>query len=709
MRFVPISFAAVMALCASLPQQASSQTSQPPLLRAGTKEVILDVVVHDKHGRFVKGLRAEDVRVYEDGAEQSIKTFREVEGAGAPSSDEAAPPGVVPAEALKRIATEAKFVSIVMGQMAPADVALGREAALAFVHANLPPHTLVSVLSLDLALHLVRPFTEDKKLLAAAVDQASKRMYKGVAPGAATVEAGLHDPILGGSDMDVGPMSDPSQSSFAATVQDPTFAANTSAQDASFGLNWGLAIEALLQTRLRFAQSMGTGMTTLDALRELIRSEAKLPGRKIVIFLSDGLTLPTGRPEMITNLISDANRANVTFYAVDTRGLNFSSPMSESMTELSRTLAESRARSLHTMDDLELMEASNTQLALRDLAEETGGFAAVSTNVVAKPMERVADELGSYYELTYSPKSDKYNGQFRRIEVKVDHATVETRKGYFALPDLNGEPLEPFEVAALDALNSRPLPNSFPYAFEAMRFRPLRGSLEYAVAFDVPVSSLKLSWERDSRAARLHASVFALVKDADGNVLDRVSRELYQDTPATKLSAYRSERIFYAEPVFLKPGHYTIDSAVVDQQGKTAAARRIALFVPASDLGLSSLEIVKRIDPLTGARDVSDPLEIENGRVTPTLADGVPASKPVDLFFVVYPAAGEQGTPRVTLQLIRDGKVIAQLNPNLPKPDQSGAIPMSVQISPPAGQYDVRVIARQGAFSAQSDRVVTAE
>lgn len=47
------------------------------------------------------------------------------------------------------------------------------------------------------------------------------------------------------------------------------------------------------------------------------------------------------------------------------------------------------------------------------------------------------------------------------------------------------------------------------------------------------------------------------------------------------------------------------------------------------------------------------------------------------------------------------------MNPALPKPDSTGAIPFIAELKPPAGEYDVRVTVRQGASAAQSSLALT--
>ena len=50
-----------------------------------------------------------------------------------------------------------------------------------------------------------------------------------------------------------------------------------------------------------------------------------------------------------------------------------------------------------------------------------------------------------------------------RVKLNRPNLTVQTRKGYYALPMLNGEPLQPFEAQALDEINTRPFPSDLPF------------------------------------------------------------------------------------------------------------------------------------------------------------------------------------------------------------------------------------------------------
>jgi hypothetical protein len=154
-----------------------------------------------------------------------------------------------------------------------------------------------------------------------------------------------------------------------------------------------------------------------------------------------------------------------------------------------------------------------------------------------------------------------------------------------------------------------------------------------------------------------------------------------------------------------------IDTAVTDEQTGRTSAKRVSVFVdPGKNLSLSSLELVRRFDPLTGPRDPQSPFELENGRVTPTLADSVAPGSPLSLYFVVYPPKATVGEEtKVTLKLLRDGREIARKPLNLSQPGPDGSIPMLVHLTPGPGQCDVLVTARQGASVAESSLSVRIE
>jgi VWFA-related protein len=120
------------------------------------------------------------------------------------------------------------------------------------------------------------------------------------------------------------------------------------------------------------------------------------------------------------NLFGEANRANVSFYPIDPRGLPvFDTPLGPEPPlplEADSAQLKQRTESLHT------------------LAINTDGLALVNINDLTKQIRRIADDLTSYYLLGYYSTNSKLDGRFRFIKVRSKRPGVEvrSRRGYSA-------------------------------------------------------------------------------------------------------------------------------------------------------------------------------------------------------------------------------------------------------------------------------------
>jgi VWFA-related protein len=118
------------------------------------------------------------------------------------------------------------------------------------------------------------------------------------------------------------------------------------------------------------------------------------------------------------DLLDRANRANVSFYPIDSRGL----PASDAPIEADVPPA---------VDQRTLMSRIET---LRTLAEATDGLAVVNNNNIEQGMRRIVDDLTSYYLLGYYSSNRKLDGRFRAIKVRVKRPGIDVRarRGYRA-------------------------------------------------------------------------------------------------------------------------------------------------------------------------------------------------------------------------------------------------------------------------------------
>lgn len=714
-------------LAGQTPPGQASAAEQTPTIRTTTREVILDVIVRDRHHHPVADLRPEEIEVLEDGVKQKINAFHNVQGAEQLKAEEAtakSKPAASSAEAPKTAANslrELNFVSVVFAQIDPLNLQFAREAVLEFLKSGRLPNTYVTVYRLDRSLQLIQPYTADNDSLVKAVDVAAKGVNTGTQLGtsASVASALITTSQASAANIMASPLLSPQQAQTAQAmlndptsgiVTDPLWARNAASQDVSVALGSALIAQGKIANGLRFAESLSNGMDAFDALRELVRVQSELPGRKVVLYLADGLTLPVNRRDVVNSVISYANQKEVSFYAVDTRGLSTQDPLTQSLSDQQRAAAESSVNRVspqmgHTeTDDVDLSTSSDKELAMVELAESTGGFAVTNTNEIALPMQRVMEDIRTHYEVAYTPSATNYDGHFRKIQVQITrpHVTVQTRSGYFAVPELNGEPLQPFEMKALHAINAHPAPEEFPYDSALLRFRPKSAAVDYEIAFDIPVSSLRVVTDPKTGKGQIRVSVVALIHKSDGEVVGKVSRDLTREVSGTDLSV-PDDRILYAEPIELPGGHYLIDTAVTDELAEKTAVKRKSVFVDSGkDFGVSSLELVRSVQREAGARDRQDPFEIDAGRVVPTLTEQMPAGKPINLYFVVYPATASGSEPTVTLELYRDGREIGRQTLPSAKQRDDGSMPILLRINPDPGQCDMVITAQQGALSAQA-------
>jgi VWFA-related protein len=149
--------------------------------------------------------------------------------------------------------------------------------------------------------------------------------------------------------------------------------------------------------------------------------------------------------DQIRHLPDEANRANVSFYPVDPRGLAvFESPINNPLP------LDVDARLLRTRSD-----------SLRTLADNTDGIALVSSNDLAGGFRRIVDDLSSYYLLGYY-SSGKLDGRFHPISVRVKRpgVKVRARRGYLAMTPAVAT------AAARNAAGRAPATTSGPVASE---------------------------------------------------------------------------------------------------------------------------------------------------------------------------------------------------------------------------------------------------
>jgi len=467
------------------------------------------------------------------------------------------------------------------------------------------------------------------------------------------------------------------------------------------------------------------GMQSIDQMKLMIAELAQLQGHKTVLMLSAGLP-SDGNPEQFNAVLDKARAADISVYALDTNGLSQNSNMLAANQAVQYAASISQQQGQVTADNMavanrnvnstgrtgqvaELMRqddyihnavrTSDSQAPLRALSEGTGGFLIGGGNDLRKPFQHLVEDVGTHYEAVYHPTADKYDGHLRRIEVKLTRSdlVVESRKGYFAVPDFGGAPLKPFELAGLTVLNANPLPHAFDFRAAAYEFRPESAANQVGVAFELPAANVANTAEPAQKSHRMHVSLVALVKDSNGQIVDKFSQDSPFEIPDDKLESIQNLPITWTHPFNLAAGHYTVETAVVDREGNRASTSVQTLDIPErKGLGISSVMLVRRLAPAGNEVDTTNPFEMINGRVVPLLNPALPKDAPEYVYFVVYPDKASTEQAMLGVEFLVDGKLVAQKTTDLPAADATGAVPMVMGAMVQPGNCELKITALQG-------------
>jgi VWFA-related protein len=701
---------------------APAQRQDEPRIRIGTAEVTLDVVVRDKKGRPVKDLTASEFEIYEDGVRQQSESFRlAVREPGTKSNVDRGKEAVAPAVATGTAASRDKttdpgVIALVFDRLSPDARSMARKAANAYAEEGLMASDFTGVFAIDMSLLTLQQYTDNPQLVKQAIEQATSRSTSTFTSNNEQVRN------LADRQMSLERQSETSQGSTSASG--PGQSSGASAAGQSIGQ---ANIEmAFVQMQMRMLETFDTlernhqGHATVNSLLALINSMRNLPGRKTVIFFSEGLSLPPAVVEQFKSVINAANRANVSVYTVDAAGLRIDSPNLETTREIN-ALAQRRMNEVHRSQDpsgpltkgLERNEdllRLNPHSGLGELADQTGGFLIRDTNDLSAGLRRIDEDMRAYYVLTYMPKNQEYDGRFRQISVKLSRPNldVQTRKGYYAVDNTIASPVLAYEAPALAALSAARASDSFALRVGALSFpEPERMGLA-PILVEAPASAFTYAPDNEKKTYNSDFSILALIRNESGRAVEKLSQRYPLSGPLDKAEAARNGEILFYREANLPPGRYTIEAVAYDAPSGKSSVRRTKLEVPSLDktkLRLSTLTLLKRADRLSADEQKKNhPLHFGEIVLYPNLGEPIRKSvaKQLAFFFTAWPAQGSTEKLKLTVEVIQNGRSLGQIPAELPPADEQGrvkyasALPLD-NFQP--GNYELRVTVKDGQSS----------
>jgi VWFA-related protein len=423
-----------------------SGQSQPPVLKADVRQVLVPVVVTDKKGHHVLGLKVNDFEVSEDGTPQKIIAFSTSRDsvATADSAPAPAPNAVAPAPAKEGVASTAAppptpkrtyLVCVDTIHSAFSNFSRVSEALKKFFAQEQAEDSQYALVALGRKVYVVQDSTRDPAKILEAVQ--SKQFQKTV------------------QDSEAINMVRAAQD-FRNQMKDDycKFCACEAFGTRTDGPGCGGAAGRVQATLLSVGQR--TEFLDLDFLRglnELVKATASMPTMRTVVLISDGFNRYPGRelyaimdgfgpstnrmlqfnpndaePPLQT-VLKLAVKYNVKFYTIDSRGLYAAASLGSSSFD-----ASNGAAIPEKVDQSQMTAAHENSDALYQLAHETGGTFFENNNDLLKGIQHAFDDSREYYLLAYSPSNKAADGTFRKIavEVKGRKVLVNAKAGYWA-------------------------------------------------------------------------------------------------------------------------------------------------------------------------------------------------------------------------------------------------------------------------------------
>ncbi|HKV61354.1 MAG TPA: VWA domain-containing protein [Candidatus Acidoferrum sp.] len=691
-------------------QQDTSAQAPPSTVRSAAEEVVLDMVFRDKKGRAIRDIRPEEIHVSEDGVEQKLTSLRLVEGKtvespGAPKSSPGN--GSLSLDPMR----EVRLVTLVFEGLDQEGKRFFRQALKDILDMAPEQNLYFSILTIDQKLHVIQPFTSDHAALLKSADRSSMWSFIQYSNNSAEVKSELKQMLSQG---------EPQLQSSSGNGS----GGGPSASQVQTSVNYRMAkIQYDMLQAADNADREYNVRATIDALTALVRAQSEMPGRKVILYFNPWLFISETVHEQYSNLISMANRANVSFYTVDPKGLVTWSQGGNGREWLSGAAGEIRSQQMNggvgavstgqarAAETAEGALRANPLLWLRDLAQQTGGTAIAETNDYRAPLRVAMDEVRTYYEAAYAPHIAVYDGKFRKISVRVDRPdiVVHTRSGYFALPQLKGgQPLYAYEMPLLNALNATPPPLDVAFQAAAERFNNHGMKVEYMVTLEAPLGGLTFTPQPDQKNSAVDAALLAVLKNSNGEIVEKFSKDFAVQVALDKVDAYKAGNLVQTFRTELLPGEYALEAAIMDRNGRKIGVTKSTVTVPqpSGKLSMSDVVVVRRTDVLKDSNQILDAFYFPGGKVVPALTHtlkGGPGNV-LPFYFAVYPDRAVKDAPKLTMSFYKGGQYLGAAEASLPDMQQDGRIPYIANL--PAnnftpGAYEIHIGVTQGSSKAE--------
>jgi VWFA-related protein len=455
--------------------------------------ILLDVIVTDRGGNYVRNLTKDDFEVFESGRKVQIESIDEYQmlDLGLRNTTDAFAPELQPVEQ-----QPPRNIIILFDLFFSSTFGIKRavETAEDFITNRIQPGDKIMVLSYFQSLNTIQPFTSDKF-------KAIKSMR----------EMGLATDLL-----DTRPQ--PASGWDLAKYSDSPFDAS---EDMAGG-DPGRLIADMEETVA--GRNIDNYLLSLETLADVLKYQ---PGRKTLVLLSEGINFdlidptnlnldkfgPGGRtlrsadsPGISISRLNDykdvverLNDAQISVYTINVGGLKAPGEASKRLADMDSLTQQKNLLS-------ETDHIKRRQDFLSNISAETGGRAYFNANNILALLNQIEVDISNYYILGFRTSFDPANVEFRKISVRTVQKGLKVlhRKGYFTPQPFNSLNKDELNLHLTEGFLSHSSINDLDAAVKYEFVRPAPDKLDAMVCIQVPLEQLVL--ERGKLAVELLVS-----------------------------------------------------------------------------------------------------------------------------------------------------------------------------------------------------------
>jgi len=695
-------------LASAAAQQTKPEPADPnSVMRVETNVVLVDAVVTDKKGNYVRDLKQKDFKVWEDNKEQTIKSFSF-------EADPASP-----------LNNQPRYLVLFFDNstMNFGDQAIARKAATDFIGANVGPNRLMAIVNFSGALQITQNFTNDAARLKA---------------------------IVSGLKLPMGPTANDSASTGLGRAAGNFGARNMimAIRDLAKNLNTipGRKTLVLLTAGFRVTPSEISDVTaTVDMCNRSNVAIYPIDVRGLVAPMMNRVLpaepspfrnafyVPQGRGGAPTGGGSSGGGAGGGKGGGGTGGTGGSGgsggsggkgggPTGGGGTGAGRgggstVTPRAPVTPARTLIPRIPESATTNQQLMYMLADGTGGFVIANTNDLLGGMEKIAKEMNEFYLLGYTPPSAEDGKETcHTIRVKVDRGgdSVRARSGY-CTTKMKDVLAQTATEKTLENRAAAPQAGNITATMQAPYFFTGSNVARVNVAIEIPPASLK--FDKEKGKLRSTINVLGIAYKTDGTVGARFSDAVKIDFENQKeVEAFQQDPYHYENQFDVASGQYNL-KVVFSAGGENFGKLEQPLVVDSYDVkkfSLSALALSTKFEKIGQADQKIETALLEDR--TPLVAQGfqvIPAGsatfKKTDkaaMYFEIYePALLDAEPPKdlvMGLQIrVLDAKGAIKSDSGgfrIKVPEKGGnpAIPFAAKVpleTLDPGSYKVEVIA----------------